>query len=149
MDVRRSRRTFTDFGEACRGAGVQPTPQRAVIYEVLAASEDHPTADEVHQRVRRVEPRISLATVYRNLRLFAEAGLIEEVATGANFARYDANRASHHHLVCKRCGSVADTSADVLPEFGDVKQEVDGFEVQELRINLLGLCAACRGVVGS
>ncbi|RMD83828.1 MAG: transcriptional repressor [Candidatus Dadabacteria bacterium] len=144
MEICRPRRTFADFVEACREAGLSPTPQREVIYSVLAASEDHPTADEVHQRVREVDRRISLATVYRNLRLFADAGLIEEVATGGNFARYDANQATHYHLVCKRCGSVADVAADVLPDVGNVRRVVEGFEVQDLKVNLLGLCAACR-----
>ncbi|RMD86116.1 MAG: transcriptional repressor [Candidatus Dadabacteria bacterium] len=138
------RRTLDDFGAACRRVGVAPTQQRRLIYRVLAESEDHPTADEVHRRVRAIAPGVSLATVYRNLRLFARAGLIEEVATGANFARYDANRAAHHHLVCKRCGRVADTSTGGEVGRGAVGRTVDGFEVHDVRVNFVGLCPACR-----
>jgi len=144
--VEMQRETLTDFAEACRRAGIAATAQRRLIYAVLASSEDHPTADEVHERVRRRRRGISLATVYRNLKLFAEAGLIEEVATGSSFARYDANRAVHHHLVCTGCGRVSDTYDENLPTLAGrraLEQRADGFEVYALRVNLMGLCRDC------
>jgi Fur family peroxide stress response transcriptional regulator len=135
---------IAEFVEACRQAGLADTPQRRVIYAALAASEDHPTAESVYLRVKPRVPRISLATVYRNLKLFAEAGIIEEVATGSSFARYDANRVRHHHLVCNGCGSVADHYSDDFDALGGPGQVIEGFEVHDLKVNVFGLCASCR-----
>ena len=132
------------LADACTAAGIADTPQRRMIYRTLAESHDHPTAEVVHARVREKLPRVSLATVYRNLKLFAQAGIIDEVATGRSYARYDANRARHQHLVCKSCGGVSDFFSDALGDLALPGEEVDGFEVHDLKINLLGLCAVCR-----
>ena len=136
-----------EFARACRKLGLADTPQRRTIYKALADSLDHPTAELLWARVKKQLPRVSLATVYRNLKVFVDAGLIEEVATGSSFARYDANRAHHHHLICRACGKVADyysAEFDGLGERVGDEGGVSGFEVHDLKVNLFGLCAACR-----
>jgi len=129
---------------ARKPAALADTPQRRVIMKVLAESHDHPTAEVLHARVREHLPRVSLATVYRNLKLFVTSGLIDEVATGNSYARYDANRTPHHHLVCKLCGEVADYYSTDLDALGSPGADLDGFEVHDLKVNLFGLCRACR-----
>ncbi len=135
------------FGELCRKAGLADTPQRRLIYRCLAESSDHPTVETVFNRVRPHLPRVSLATVYRNLKIFVGAGLIDEVAIGGNRARYDADRSPHHHLICESCGEVADhhsDSLDCIECVGPGGNTVGGFEVHRSRVNLFGLCAKCR-----
>lgn len=134
------------FEAACARAGVAATDQRRLIYKVLAESRDHPTAESVFLKIRSQAPRLSLATVYRNLRLFAEAGMVDSVATGDSFARFDGNSEPHHHLVCRRCGAIADYyDAPSLEDCTPSKAALDGFEVDSIKINLIGTCAECTG----
>lgn len=133
------------FGAACREAGLAATPQRRVIFRVLADSRDHPSVETIHSRVHAILPRVSLATVYRNLKLFVQAGLVEEVATGQSHARYDANPLRHHHLICTRCGGVSDTYSEQFDSLGSAADRVvEGFEVHDFKVNLYGLCVACQ-----
>jgi len=133
------------FGKRCRAAGLADTAQRHLIYRCLAESVDHPTAEAVFLRVKAQLPKVSLATVYRNLKLFAEAGLIDEVATGRSLSRYDGNQARHHHLICKVCGGVADYYDDKLDTLAVVAGAgaMGGFEVHDARLNVFGVCAQC------
>jgi Fur family peroxide stress response transcriptional regulator len=131
------------FEAACARTGLAATDQRRLIYKVLAESRDHPTAEAVFLKIRSQAPRLSLATVYRNLRLFAEAGIVDSVATDDSFARFDGNTEPHHHLICRRCGSVADYYAQPLGDFTPPKAALDGFEVQAMKMNFFGICASC------
>ena len=131
------------FSRACEQAGIAATEQRRAIYRALMETADHPTAETVYLRIRKRAPRLSLATVYRNLRLFAETGIIDEVATGASFARFDGNTRPHHHLICRKCGSVADFYSKSLDEFVPSRTGLDGFEIQSAKMNLFGVCASC------
>jgi Fur family peroxide stress response transcriptional regulator len=132
------------FEAACARAGLAATEQRRLIYRALIASHDHPTAEAVFLKVRAEAPRLSLATVYRNLRLFAAAGLVDEVATGSSFARFDANKDPHHHLICRKCGGVTDFYAPKLDHFGIPGSALEGFEIESMKMNCFGLCADCR-----
>jgi Fe2+ or Zn2+ uptake regulation protein len=86
------------------------TRQLAATYEVLAASTDHPTAEQMLDRVRRVIPRVSLGTVYRNLDKLRNQGRLRTVWLGGGVAHYDAVLEPHDHFVCEACGSVLDLS---------------------------------------
>ncbi len=138
--------TSTDarFEAACARAGLAATEQRRLIYKALAESHDHPTAEAVFLKIRPRAPRLSLATVYRNLRLFAATGLVDEVATGSSFARFDANKDPHHHLICRKCGGVTDFYAPQLDRFDIPGSTLEGFEVVSMKMNCFGLCATCR-----
>ena len=131
------------FEAACERTGLAATDQRRLIYKVLAESREHPTAETVFLKIRAQVPRLSLATVYRNLRLFADAGIVDAVATGDSFARFDGNTEPHHHLICRRCGSVTDYYIKSLDDFTPSKAALDGFEVQSMKMNFFGVCASC------
>jgi Fur family peroxide stress response transcriptional regulator len=131
------------FEAACARSGLAATEQRRLIYKVLAKSREHPTAEAVFLEIRSQAPRLSLATVYRNLRLFADAGIVDAVATGDSFARFDGNTEPHHHLICRRCGSVTDYYVKSLDDFTPSKAALDGFEVQSMKMNFFGVCASC------
>lgn len=119
------------------------TRQRRVILEELKAMHTHPTADELHQRVRVRMPSISLATVYRNLKLLAESGFITEMRTTGAQRRYEGNVHDHYHLMCVRCGRVDDAP---VPADSDLQEAVDhatGYRVLAHRVEFLGICPEC------
>lgn len=136
-------RRMQAFRAACAQAGIRITPQRVEIFREVAATEEHPDAETVFQRVRVRLTNVSLDTVYRTLALLEELGLLSKVDVLCNRARFDANRQQHHHFVCTRCGAVRDF---VHPDWDrcDVPDEVKAMgEVRTMHIQLRGLCKDC------
>ncbi|MHC5053694.1 MAG: Fur family transcriptional regulator [Planctomycetota bacterium] len=128
------------------------TNQRRVILEELRKVVTHPTANGVCDLIRRRLPRVSLATVYRNLELLSEEGIVQRIETGSGPRRYDGNGEHHHHIRCEGCGCVADVparsvKASVRIDDKRVCKEC-GFVVNGHRLDLVGLCAKCRRAVG-
>ena len=106
MSARRAK-SLTPIESRCAEYGLRMTGQRRVIAQVLSAATDHPDVEEVHRRAHAVDPRISLSTVYRTLKLFDAEGILEKVAFGDGRARYeDAQRAHHDHLIDIDTGAV-------------------------------------------
>ncbi len=124
------------------------TRQRREILEELCKVDTHPTADAVYALARRKLPRVSLATVYRNLESLSEAGTIQRIETSSGPRRYDGRAAHHHHVRCEGCGAVADAPAGTVRASvkidGDRVCEECGFVVSSHRLELIGLCAKCR-----
>ena len=106
--------------ERCEARGLRMTEQRRVIAQVLDASNDHPDAEELHARASRIDPNVSLATVYRTVKFFEEEGILEKVEFGDGRARYeDAEREHHDHLIDMDTGAViefVDPEIEVLQE---------------------------------
>ena len=119
------------------------TPQRRAVLDVLRASHDHPTAQEVFERVRRTSPGIGAATVYRALNMLVESGQALELALGDAAARYDANTARHDHVVCTRCGAAADVVPGLPPRLAREVAAVSGFTVTGHDLKFTGLCPQC------
>ena len=94
------------FVARCRKAGLAVTPQRLAIFRRLAATDRHPSAEELHAAVRREMPTLSLATVYKTLDALAGIGAVRPVSRLGARGRWDANLEPHHHLVCTSCGTV-------------------------------------------
>lgn len=123
--------------------GLRRTPQRTVVLGLVRSCFEHPTAEWIHQRARQVISDISLATVYRTLRLLKEKGLIYEFSGGASPSRYDGTLHAHEHVRCLCCGSVSDVD---LPEIGDLRRQVaerTGFAVGRFPLLFQGICAEC------
>jgi len=89
-----------------RTRGLRLTGPRRLVLEVVRGTEAHPTAESVHRMVRRRLPRVSLGTVYRNLRLLVAEGLVHELP--GPHARFDGNLERHHHFTCTGCGRIVD-----------------------------------------
>jgi len=96
------------FEQVCRSNGLRITHQRSEIFHELAKYPDHPTAENVFNRVRKRLKTISLDTVYRTILTFEKNGLLKRVQILDNAARFDMNLNVHHHLVCTRCKRVED-----------------------------------------
>jgi Fe2+ or Zn2+ uptake regulation protein len=129
---------------ALHARGKRLTRPRQVILDTVRASEAHPSATAVYRRVRRRLPRVSLATVYRNLRMLAAEGLLTERADLTGM-RFDGNTTPHDHFTCVACGRIFDVPAD---DGRGVRARVaarTGFEILVQRIEFYGRCGACRG----
>ena len=120
------------------------TVQRRLLLDTLREAKGHVGAKELYRRALDKDPRISLATVYRNLRLFKELGLVEEMHLDEARCYYEIRRSTdHYHLVCKSCGRVAEFDS---PTVGTLVEEVErnsDFEVTRAVLYLEGHCRAC------
>ena len=121
------------------------TNARAVL-DVLRASQNHPTAMDVYEAVRRSRPRIGLATVYRILRQLTEQGLIKELEYGSGCSRYDARTCRHDHAICIECGALLDIPQDV--QFSNkalqAAAQSTGFELGSHEVRIYGRCTVCQ-----
>jgi Fe2+ or Zn2+ uptake regulation protein len=118
------------------------TRQLTAIYEVLRASHDHPSADQVFRRVRDQLPRLSLGTVYRNLEKLREQGRLRVVRLASGEAHYDAVVDPHDHFVCEGCQMVLDLEPVAAEPVAD-RLATAGCVVHWQTTALYGLCRAC------
>jgi Fe2+ or Zn2+ uptake regulation protein len=129
------------LGETLRARGLRLTRPRRVILEVVRATEAHPSAALVYPQVRRRLPRVSLGTVYRNLRRLAAEGLLQERGEPTGL-RFDGNTAPHDHSTCVACGRVLDVPRrHVVPP---LRQPARGLEILSHRVEFYGRCDPCR-----
>ncbi|MBW6513518.1 MAG: transcriptional repressor [Candidatus Syntrophosphaera sp.] len=129
--------------EAAKSAGIRLTPQRLAIFKILAGSEEHPGAEEIHRKLSRSFPMISLDTVYRTLRLLADLGLISTVDPWREHARFDANLDQHHHFTCLSCGAVRDFTNAELDALSFPPQALDLGRAESLHVEVRGICTDC------
>lgn len=128
--------------ERCAAAGLRMTGQRRVIAQVLQDSDDHPDVEELHLRASAIDAGISIATVYRTVKLFEEAGLLERHEFGDGRARYeDAEREHHDHLIDMQSGEVIEF---VDPEIEALQEKIArrlGYKLKGHRLELFGVKA--------
>jgi Fur family peroxide stress response transcriptional regulator len=130
-----------DFESLCRARGIRVTPQRLAVYRVLAEDRSHPKPESVYRRVRERVPGLSQATVYRILEFLEREKLIKRVSADDGVGHFDANLASHQHLVCRVCGRMIDVSVPALTNAR--VPSVTGFAAEELDIRIVGRCRQC------
>lgn len=127
-----------------RARGQRVTPQRLMIAAAVGDLHGHATAEQIHTAVAARMPGVSLPTVYATLELLEEMGMVRRVATEGGTSVYDPRTDEHHHLVCRRCGAIADLDGDV--DAGALLRAARraGFAPDEAQVVVRGLCAACR-----
>jgi Fur family ferric uptake transcriptional regulator len=120
------------------------TRQRQVVLEELRKFESHPTAAEVYEVARRRLSKISLGTVYRNLDLLAQMGVIRKIEIVGGEAHFDAKANRHYHVRCVRCGRVDD--ADGLPDdpLNGVGDAINDYDIVGYRLEFVGVCPECQ-----
>ncbi|WP_223421159.1 Fur family transcriptional regulator [Tateyamaria pelophila] len=131
------RHTITD---RCEANDLRMTHPRRVIAQVLEDSADHPDVEELYNRASAVDPRISIATVYRTVKLFEEAGILDKLEFGDGRARYeDAEREHHDHLIDLNSGEVIEFVDEEIEALQDKIAEKLGYELRGHRLELYGV----------
>ena len=129
-----------DIEALCAEKGLRITEQRRVIARVLSEAEDHPDVEALHERASAIDSGISIATVYRTVRLFGEAGILERHDFGDGRARYEAAAETHHdHLIDVETGRVIEFTDEELEALQRHIAERLGFRLVDHRMELYGV----------
>jgi Fur family ferric uptake transcriptional regulator len=131
--------------EVLRAEGKRITRQRGLLLRVIREGKGHLDADEIYRLVREKDPRISLSTVYRNLNLLKELGLISELHLDQEHHHYELrDETEHYHLICSSCDRIMEFHSPLVRE---LKSQIGGerdFLIERVHIDLVGRCAKCR-----
>ncbi len=131
---------MADIIARCESKGLRMTDQRRVVARVIGDSDDHPDVEELYARAAKVDPKISIATVYRTVKLFEEAGILDRLEFGDGRARYeDAERDHHDHLIDVNSGDVIEF---VDPDIEELQERIAarlGYKLVGHRLELLGV----------
>lgn len=131
-----------DLEQRCIEKGLKMTEQRRVIAKVLSESDDHPDVEMVHQRATKIDPRISVATVYRTVKLFEEANILDRHDFGDGRARYEEASEEHHdHLIDVQSGEVLEFRNDEIEELQREVAARLGYRLVGHRLELYGVKA--------
>ena len=130
----------TRIQRLCIEKGMKMTEQRRVIARVLSLAEDHPDVEEVHRRAVDLDPRISIATVYRTVRLWEEANILERHDFGDGRSRYEEVTDDHHdHLIDMKSGRVVEFQNEEIEELQDKIARAHGMKLVGHRLELYGI----------
>ncbi|WP_027892839.1 Fur family transcriptional regulator [Calidithermus chliarophilus] len=137
------------FRSRLKTVGLRHTMPRERILSFLDKKNAHPTPEELYQSLKKKGYAIGLSTVYLNLQVLRDAGLLWEFKDQQGNTRYDGFTEKHHHLFCVQCGTIEDLLAKDLPEFDPepVKKAVEsrtGWFVEDARLELRGVCPNCQ-----
>lgn len=130
--------------QTLKQTGVRITPQRHAILEYLIRYMSHPTADEIYKALEEKFPNMSVATVYNNLRVFRDVGLVKELTYGDSSSRFDFVTSDHYHAICEDCGKIVDFHYPGLDEVEHLASHVTGFKVSHHRMEIYGKCPECK-----
>jgi len=140
---RAKKKQFQDF---IAEKGLKSTRQRDLVLECFLSSDCHLSTEDLYMKVRAKNPSIGFATVYRTLKLFAEAGIAREIHFGDGQSRYEhvAEGEHHDHLICTRCGAVQEFQNEAIEELQQEVAEQFAFQVETHKLELYGICSKCR-----
>jgi Fur family ferric uptake transcriptional regulator len=134
------------FFEHLRRAGFKKTTQRELILEVFLRTEGHLSAEDLYNIVKVDDPTVGFTTVYRTLKLLVECGLAREERLSDTHTRYEHlyNHQHHDHMICMDCGVSIEFFNDDIEALQDSASEQLGFKVLDHKLQIYGLCSACR-----
>jgi Fur family peroxide stress response transcriptional regulator len=117
--------------------------QREIIYNQVKQNPVHPTADEVYTSLKKDNPNLSLGTVYRNLNMLSDMGMLLKIHIADGSDRFDGRTDNHYHMICDKCGKVFDVELDILDEIKKTVRGHEGHILTRVTLNLSGICASC------
>ena len=126
--------------QKCINKGVKLTDQRRIVAKVMSESDDHPDVDELYKRVSKVDAKISIATVYRTVKLFEESGILAKHEFKGGKARYEEINESHHdHLIDIKTGEIIEFVDDEIEKLQKRVAEKHGYELVDHKLELYGI----------
>jgi len=135
---------LNQFIEVLHENGFKATPQRIEILKILTKSHTHPTVDELYQRVKKIFPTTSPATVYKTVQVLKEAKKVQELSFYDEKTRLDSNMEPHINLVCLKCEKITDLINSKVSEFVKYYSEKSAFKREGQRIDFYGICKECQ-----
>jgi Fur family ferric uptake transcriptional regulator len=129
---------MSSLEQKCAEAGLKMTGQRKIILEVLGTASDHPSVEDVYDRAKKIDPSISIATVYRTLSLLDELDLVTRHEFQEGYSRYEVNWDHHHHLVDLETGQVVEFQNEELEKLKIAIARELGYELIDHRLELYG-----------
>ncbi len=135
---------MTDYAQLLKAHELKATFQRTQILEVIEKY-GHIAIEKIYEEVSRVHASLSLATIYKNIVLMLEKGVLTEVPIIGRKSKYEIAKEEHVHLICTQCGTVMDRmlDADTAEDTGKIAQ-ISDFRLKHRQVNLYGVCQACR-----
>lgn len=144
-DSRGSEERFQQMLDKLKSLDFRITPQRLAVLRILAASEDHPTAEQIFEKVKTEFPTTSLATIYKTIVLLKGLNEVLELGFPDGSNRYDGNKPfPHPHVICTRCRKIMDPELMSLDELKDEISKKTGFRIQHHRLDFFGVCQECQ-----
>jgi len=144
-DSRKSEDRFQQMLDKLKSLDFRITPQRLAVLWILAASEDHPSAEQIFEKVKIEFPTTSLATIYKTIALLKDLNEVLELGFPDRSNRYDGNKPfPHPHVVCTRCGKIMDPELMSLDGLKDEISRKTGFRIQHHRLDFFGVCQECQ-----
>ncbi|RMD57882.1 transcriptional repressor [Candidatus Parcubacteria bacterium] len=135
---------YQDLTQELRQAGLRMTPQRLMVMDAVFHHEGHITAEDIHAKVQARYPYVDLSTVYRTLQVLKEQGLVVELQVPDGPTQYEGTQKdSHHHAICRRCGTMLDVQPDALEPIREQLLAQHGFRAEFSHMAILGLCKTC------
>jgi Fur family ferric uptake transcriptional regulator len=143
MSLSKELEVFEDY---IRSQNLRHSEQRLQILNVFLKSEKHLTADELHIAVRKKNPSIGVATVYRTLNLFSESGLCRELKLDDGTTRYEHlyGHEHHDHLICTNCGDIIEVLEPQIEKLQEKLAKSQGFKIKSHKLEMYGTCRKCR-----
>ena len=118
--------------------------QREIIYNAIAGTKVHPTAEYIYDHLKREHPKLSLGTVYRNLQYLSEKGDILKISVPNGPDRYDGDISHHYHAICSVCGGISDVSLDYFADIDKLVEDYTGYKVVSHEIMFKVICDKCK-----
>ena len=131
--------------KALRSKGYKATPQRIAICKIALRSKAHPSVQQVFDEVKKIHPTVSLATVYKTLKVLRDLDLVQEINTLKGETRFDPNMKPHINLICLKCGHITDLDDTSVEKITRRVAEVTDFTPTDQRIDINGICRRCNG----
>lgn len=138
-----AKKTLKSIIEAFRKKGYKATPQRIAIVKYALQNPTHPTAQSIYQKVREEYPTVSLATVYKTLKVLKELDLIQELPFSQGRTRFDPNITPHINMVCLKCGKIVDLTSNEIRSVIKQVAESAKFKLTGQRLDIYGFCEKC------
>jgi Fur family ferric uptake transcriptional regulator len=127
-----------------KAKGLKLTPQRRLIVDIIHASQEHVTAEEIIEKVKIRMPGVNKSTIYRTLEMLEKAGCILKSGNGDHFIYHPSEEGRHHHLLCAACQKTIDCDEDFFASMEQSLDEKYGFKVSFKHLVITGLCQVCR-----
>ncbi|MDU4892634.1 MAG: Fur family transcriptional regulator [Clostridium sp.] len=134
----------TNFTQVFKEKKLKLTPQRIAVYNYLKSTKEHPSAETIHKALMEEYPTMSLATVYKTLKVLVEVGLVQELNVGEGNFRYDGMTTAHPHIHCISCAKVDDLEGVTFEELNQTVKGNTNYDVLSNKVYFYGICPECK-----